>query len=354
MHYSEIAIARAIACIGVVILHAGFPIFEVNKILSITFSELFRFSTPLYVAISGFLITKSSQIKEGSFISFIGKKAKYLVPPFLFWGVIYLAEYIVFYGGNINIGYEKVANILLLGQSKGHLYFVPLIIQLYIIYYFIKRYNLLNSINGLCVGIFLTFVWYLSFDQLTLIIGDPRLFFPSIIFSFAIGYYLGENNEVFKKPSFNLLFVASFMAVCGLSSLIVGSIIGQTIMPTWHVFSLVYGGSMIFLILFACSKVKKVPAIISKISRYSFSIYLSHWICLDILNLLLPNTLFVGVRYTVLVLGTLFLAYVIGFLGNLLPYGYYLVGRSAETLLKSTIKPSASVGRFRQVGRVKA
>ncbi len=350
MYFPEITFARAIACVGVVMLHAGLAIFESSKSISIIISEIFRFSTPLYVAISGFLLSQS-KINNVSFGCFIGRKARFLLPPFLFWGIIYLWQNTVF---NYTPTLDTAFFMVLLGQTKGHLYFVPLIIQLYIIYYFIKRFNILNSINSTYLGIFLTFVWYLLFNQLTSITGDARLFFPSMIFAFAIGYYLGDNIAIFKKPKPILLFGASFIAVCGLICLISGSLMSQTIIPTWHVFSLVYGGSMIFLILFACSKFKKAPVIINKISRYSFSIYLSHYFCLDILNLLIPNTLFVGFRYIVLVLGTLFLSYVIGFLGNLLPYGYYLVGRSAKTLLKSTIKPPASVGRFRQVGRVKA
>jgi len=132
---------------------------------------------------------------------------------------------------------------------------------------------------------------------------------------------------MFREPKPIQFINASLIGALSFVALIYYSLSSQTIIPTWHVISLFYGGSMIFIIFYVASQVKKMPLVLDRISQYSFSIYLSHWLCLDIINALINYNLNTWAKLLILVLGTLLMSYCIGFLGNRLPGGYLWVGR---------------------------
>ena len=95
---------------------------------------------PLFFSISGYLFAKS--IKAESFPTFMVKKAKRLIIPFLFIGLTYMIPLKMFlhYPGYHGTSYFGAIKRLLNGSDMGHLWFLPTLFLYFAVSFWVKKF----------------------------------------------------------------------------------------------------------------------------------------------------------------------------------------------------------------------
>ena len=157
----ELFYIRAICAFGIFMIHLS-GAFAVSSSygsramhLGILINQFFRFGTPVFIMISGFVLFYNYRsFMEFDCRKFYTKKIKYVLIPYLIWSAFYfiLAPYLIwtpFYfifsncrvilsQGNISL-IEFLKNVTL-GNAYPHLYFIFLIFQFYFLYPLFLRF----------------------------------------------------------------------------------------------------------------------------------------------------------------------------------------------------------------------
>ncbi len=133
----ELDILRAVAIFGVILIHiigSSFHFWDQGSpawVIFLTLDQLFRFSVPLFVFISGYtLYLKYKQ--NFKYFEFYLKRAARILPWYFFWSlIIYIYIHTTVAKGFVDYPTWK---LILLGKVDYHLYFVSMIFQLYLLF----------------------------------------------------------------------------------------------------------------------------------------------------------------------------------------------------------------------------
>ncbi|WP_052037826.1 acyltransferase [Clostridium drakei] len=284
-------IIRAISILAVVLIHVSALIiyrsgFDSNMCkLSIIINQISRFSVPAFILISGIGLTLSFKEDEGYF-KFIKHRFNKIIPSYILWCVIYT------YYTTRSFEINNLINSIIHGSAFYHLYYIPLIIEFYLVYPFIHR--VIGTKWGLLISFLLTFGiivftrYYTMSNEIKWFLDKKNLL--DWIFYFSFGAFIAKNMErclILTKKYRNLiviLFLISTYIVVNdcMSSLKLGKDIEYAVnfmRPSVFIYS-------VFMILFIFSiqwEKNIFLNIINYISKSSYSIYLSHAIILDYL-----------------------------------------------------------------------
>lgn len=191
----EVNVLKGMAIIGVVGLHflSAMPwlslyhglVFDLSLVVDL----FLRFSVPMFVALSGYALAARYANSELKLAEFYRHRVVKLVPLYILWtGVIYLvAQLYAPWAGFVNSA--NIWERILLGRGDYHLYFVPMIFQLYVLFpgllWLVRRWGravLLVSLLVQCF-IYIGFAGWGWSDQLRYVISF------SWIFYFVLGIY---------------------------------------------------------------------------------------------------------------------------------------------------------------------
>ncbi len=207
---TELDIYRALAILAVVLIHSVSSALYSTSWSSPTFKfyllldQFCRFSVPLFVGLSGYTLTlryKNNFINAGGFFR---RRVLRLMPWYLFWSaVIFLyIRYSVFW---IGAQYFPLWKVIFLGKADYHLYFVPMILQLYVLFPFliflVKKWGKWLLVPFFLVEMFLYFVlseFAAGRIALPILLNDQQqyLFFGTWIFYFVLGILLAFDNKL--------------------------------------------------------------------------------------------------------------------------------------------------------------
>lgn len=196
----EMDMARALATIAVVIIHiSADPLIENVRAGGLNHFYLLlnvaaRFAVPIFVLLSGLGLAMSSKQNEG-YIKFVIHRLKKIVPAYAVWSIIYSLTYGETFGFRL-VSLKEIALDFVTGKACYHLYFVPLIVILYLLYPLMQKWlktgtGLLVSaaitITALCIG------HYGSYPDRMEFLFDSRS--PVLwIFYFALGIRMAHHN----------------------------------------------------------------------------------------------------------------------------------------------------------------
>lgn len=277
-------VIRAFAIIAVVLIHVSGIMMTGNNISSRTYNaavvinQIARFSVPAFILISGIGLTLSYK-KEQGYFKFLGRRFNKIIPSYILWCLIYI------YFTNKNFEINNVVNSLIYGKVFYHFYYVPLIVQFYLVYPFI--YRLIGTKRGLLASFIITFGiiiftrYYIVSDELKWFLDKKNLL--DWIFYFSFGAFIGKNLEKFLmltkkyKGLILILFLVStyIMVYDAASNIRIGKDLEYAVTfmrPTVVLYSM-------FLIFFIFSiewKENIFMKIVGYISKNSYAIYLSH------------------------------------------------------------------------------
>lgn len=140
-HIDELYYIRAIAALGILIIHATgtFALHsEFNSkamYLGVIANQFFRFGSPIFMMISGLVLFYNYRsMDEFDPKGFYKKKLLYIVIPYILWSIIYFV-YKDYYNAT-PFTFDRIRILVaevLSGNVFSHLYFMVLILQFYIV-----------------------------------------------------------------------------------------------------------------------------------------------------------------------------------------------------------------------------
>lgn len=133
-------ILKAVAILGVLTIHflSTLPINKADSsfpaVLSVVLDQLARFSVPLFIALSGYGLAIKYAVKTPQPLPFYKQRLFKLLPLYLFWSMLlyFLLRTFSFLGSDL--GQYSFLEVLLFGKADYQLYFVPMILQLYLLF----------------------------------------------------------------------------------------------------------------------------------------------------------------------------------------------------------------------------
>jgi len=134
---SLVDLLRVIAIVGVIFIHVSSRSLEQGGYdllrLSVPFflNQLFRFAVPMFFFLSGYTL-EYRYIKEFETKTFLKKRIVKLIVPYVLWSALYY----VFYNKNpfINLFKSDFFDKIITGTASIHLYFIPSLILLYLLF----------------------------------------------------------------------------------------------------------------------------------------------------------------------------------------------------------------------------
>ncbi len=304
-----IDILKGLAIIGVVAIHYLSGIEQADKLFYSHFEQyvgwdqLLRFCVPLFVAMSGFTLAKKYLLAPFSWKEYLLRRVIRILPLYIFWSIV--IAWIV----NLTPGWSRFIagtswwRILIYGKADYHLYFVPMIVQLYLLFplllYFVKKARVWAL---LVVFIFeLVFFYYISIHAETasgmaLFWGDQEqdIFFGSWLLYFVLGIFWAT-VEIRKRMFFYLGVTGSCLLTFlgwyfarNNSEYLIHSGIDPLIATRFTRIPLaIYGAALITLLLLVRTYIDKLRNVLAsglaRIGQESYLIYLSHTLLLRIL-----------------------------------------------------------------------
>jgi len=281
-------VVRAVAIIAVVLIHvSATPIYTsgVNSSLykvAIVINQLSRFSVPAFILISGMGLTLSNR-KELGYFAFVGRRFSRIVPQYILWCLIYV------YLTTKNFEPYSVIHDIVYGKVFYHFYYVPLIIEFYLIYPFVfkfigNKWGTLVSFS-ITLGILIYSHYYIMSDNMKWFLERKDLL--DWIFYFSFGVFIGENLDNFLekvkkyRAAICILFFSSTYVMIheAFTNIAAGKDIEYA---TTFLRPTVLTYSIFFILFIFCIQWKENVFMkpISYIAKYSYSIYLSHAIIL--------------------------------------------------------------------------
>lgn len=195
--FEQMDLLRVLGIVGVICIHVtdaslllGKPT-GIDRIVVLWVNQASRFAVPLFLFISGFALSYVySQREWPGYARFIYARIKVLAPAYLFWSLMLL----LYLGEKNPLDVLPVA--LLLGSADFHLYFIPLIIQLYLLFPVMK--SVLSRGKLIYPVLFLLFLLNLAlnvFYGYSGLGGELRVWFFSWWFFFFAGCVAGSKAE---------------------------------------------------------------------------------------------------------------------------------------------------------------
>jgi surface polysaccharide O-acyltransferase-like enzyme len=288
---------RVIAMFLVVILHTTSPMLMAYGkeptsywLIADFYNALSRFAVPVFVMITGALLLH----REYELGDFLKKRLLRIIPPFLFWSLIFIVY--AWYNEDINFTDSASANItLVLHQLKYgasyHLWYVYMLIGLYFIIPILGKF-VRNASDKELLYFLIMWLVVMAINQPYLIRYNPQIdlhYMTGYIGYLVLGHYLA-----FRK--FPAWCTANWLFILFIISLIV--IISGTYFASAYYKNLsiifydpisppiVILSSAAFMIgrLSSFKLSSKIKKVIDFVGSYTFGIYLSHALILDVIG----------------------------------------------------------------------
>lgn len=274
-------VLRGLAIIGVVAIHSSRLVLQsgdesINFYVSILWKNIWSYSVPLFISISGYFLSKKSFHRWQDYFSFLGKQIPRVYLPMLFWSLIFLCIALIYTDTSIVNEIVKLVTF----QSAGPFYFIALIIQYYLLLPFLKT---LANTKGLIVSILVScltigvifFTRYFIDVDLPLIVYSGN--FLTWLMFFVLGLYYGQDKRVEISNVGLISFIVVFYL---LSCLEVYFLVNLFNKATANKFSSFFYAFSLIVFLFNNKNIVTKNAL-KTLGKLSFGIYLIHMLVLD-------------------------------------------------------------------------
>ena len=342
----ELDILRGASIIGVILIHiigASFHYWDKGSptwFVFLTLDQLFRFSVPLFVFISGYTLY-SKYARNFKYWDFYWRRATRVLPWYFIWSlIIYIYINLTVKPGFVNYPAWK---LIFLGKVDYHLYFVSMIFQLYLLFpvllWLYKRFRSNFVITLFVLEALLYLIFTLDGQKLIQLPWrfyeqQQYLFFGTWVFYFVLGFALSDKsldiskiNLKHKKLVFFLItLVILTYAIYDSIQLIFSTADTNVATRSTRIPVLLYTTSFIISVLVYSDLLLKMKKFILRILLYfaniSFLVYLIHALMMRILgNFILPNNVLNLIIFTILVFSSsIFFAQLSLFAASLIPF----------------------------------
>ncbi len=289
----ELDFIRCVCTLCVILIHTSSTFIFAKSSLSLSgvnaaffINQISRFAVPLFILLSGISLSEKN-VKP---LSFFKSRFTKIILPYILWSFVYLAS-----EGSLKMlsNLRSAANIFLLGSSAAHLWFVPVISQLYLLYFILKFFTRKNKTALLIVTFAMSLYCqtgvFLSVFGINILPEFLRAYmwilFPCWIFYFTLGLcitkdYLLKIIDFGKKYLFVFASVSLLLGILITYESVRTSTYSLSIKPLLLPYTVL---AAIFLLAAGSvlHKIKIVKYISSGISELSYTIYLCHILFLN-------------------------------------------------------------------------
>lgn len=275
----ELDYMRFIACFAVIIVHitatgvTGYIHGSFPHIATLIINRSLKFTTPIFIFLSGVTSFYSYRKKEFKYLPFIKKRLEKVLVAYLFWCLIYYAVYIKL-GIHNSFDIKFLIDNIRLGTMSYHLYFVIIIVQMYIVgpvfYKMLK-----NSDKKIAILIIFAIITMLCAEFIRFENSD-RLF-AKYMFFYILGIYVTLEYDKFISfiNKYKFLITAGYIIMSAIYTYV--SFKDMTIyMYVWFVFS-VFAVFFVYSVGLWLKKILgKIYGFIKLFGQSSYYIYLMH------------------------------------------------------------------------------
>jgi peptidoglycan/LPS O-acetylase OafA/YrhL len=266
--------------------------------LAVFLDQLSRLSVPIFVAISGYGLSQRYFKKPLNFAEFLGHRLWKLIPKYLFWCAIMILAVKLIPSWRSEKPSPPLSLLLLLGYADYHLYFVPMILQLYLLFPILRwLYNRSSSLT-LLLALSIQVIWFAMFSyqnkapfNLAIFAEDHEqyLWFTNWIWYFVLGMHLPKILSFLKqrKNLWNLVLpivlIATWLILStnAINRLHAG--IDPLLVLRFTQYPVVLWASLGIVSLgYLAAQLTKLPKILVWLGNKSYDIYLGHTLVLRI------------------------------------------------------------------------
>ncbi|WP_244987697.1 acyltransferase [Methanoculleus chikugoensis] len=305
--FREVEYMRGVAALAVIAVHVSMNYTRIPAVNLLALLDVFiyisaHFAVPVFIFVSGWVLAAryAGDYSPGEFYR---RRAKTILPPYLFFTALYLlvaVEGTIGFSGVPSL--ERVVEALLLGNAAYHLWFFVLIIQLYLLFPLIIRgYDFFDRAGAslfLLLSLFIIqILWnagahiagaYLGLEWYTVLI---RLF-PSHLLYFALGVHVARHTDdcrsALRSVPPGLVLVAAGAGALLLGGIWIASVIrygslaGTTlaVLCIYRILEPLYYVPVIAVLILAAWRLEGTDGLSAAAARsfgeHSYGIYLVH------------------------------------------------------------------------------
>lgn len=266
--------------------------------LSVGLDQFFRFSVPIFVALSGYgLLLKYGQSKF-DLRAFWEKRVVKLIPSYLIWSLIFYLLFILVPAWQSSGQDSSFFIQLVFGRADYHLYFVPMIIQLYLMFpvilWLFKKQPLLVATSALILQAL--WFWHFGYQEKSpvshhLFMEDKEQYVwaSNWIWYFLLGMCLPKIHEFLQKIPFAklaclvLIIMTWFFAAKNSLGIIAEGTDPLIALRFTRFPVMIFASASIIGLTFFVRNINKVPKPVEIIGKYSYHIYLAHTLVLRLI-----------------------------------------------------------------------
>jgi len=329
---SYISALRIIAIFLIILIHSSSGYLNSNDFDSFDWdyanwiNSFSRFAVPLFVIISGALLLQRDE-DTGTFYK---KRLSKIIPPFVFWTIVYLIYYFIRYIDFEYVGFPQVINIMLIRLKSGsnaHLWYLYMLIGLYLAIPFLRK--MIRNCSKREIEIFLC-LWFASlfFSNKWFNAYLPNFdltFFTGYMGYLVLGYYF-YNHPLPQLRWSSLPFFIGCCLITGWGTYYLSLEKGEFDPTLYNYLSpnIALSAGLLFVFIQCLKLPERLNAFWEFIDIHSFGIYLSHILFLNYIHPLLPlSTLWkIPVAAILTLLSSALLTYCL----RKIPFGKYVSG----------------------------
>ncbi len=294
-HFYWLDAAKVIAAFCVVLLHVCAYFLDFSSVndfnswfVAAGYNSFTRFSVPLFVMVSGYLLLAENRIESISV--FYKKRFSKILLPIVFWSLFFLLwTTIKFSLRGDAYSLEDLLLLVVKGRPYSHMWYMYMLIGLYMLSPFLKRLVCVLEKQQLIVLIIILFFISMSNYLYRLWFQVERTFFLTWAFDylpyFIFGHYLSRYN--IKVHSGSLLFL---YLVCCIGSWLLASLWFKCYKVESSFFWGYFSPFVVICSLSIIVLIKRIFVLESKffqkISPLTLGVYLIHPIFIDLLKYL--------------------------------------------------------------------
>lgn len=205
---------KIFACIAVIIIHvtatpaSKLPVGSIEHLVAIFFNAATLFAVPCFIILSGYALSLGYHNKAIEYFSFVKRRCQVVLIPYLIWALSYYTLYVL--TGMKTFSLDGFAIAIFLGKANYHLYFVPIILQLYVLYPLLKK--MVSKVHPI-VGILVLIAIHIGYSKwIPSFPFRDRLFMSYLLF-FVSGMYMGIYHTQFKAflKKYSILFMTLYV-----------------------------------------------------------------------------------------------------------------------------------------------
>lgn len=272
---------------------------ELSYMAVMTFWRLSSFVVQGFIFLSGFKMFFNRKDKFEPLKFYIGK-VKNIILPYIIWVVIFYFYFKIRGFLPEQNDFFAIVRHIFMGDLAGHFYFVPVIVQFYIL---APVWNILEKKVKPAISVAVSLVVMLTLTALLKNFRYTDRIFTTYLFYFVAGIYAGANYDKFValiKKHFGV--VAGFFVIAAISNSILTyvSFAGIKHIAFLEYVHIAYCILAIFFCFGVALKLNRIAEnkLVKNIDRASYYIYLAHPLFIYVIDHIMYMKDIASVRYT--------------------------------------------------------